>query len=84
MQSANRQAIESMAIFDDLPHGFSQSILSQLKPLFHLKGDFIAKQGEIGTEMFFLCKGTVHVYCTVEGIYVYIYIHICMYIYMNG
>jgi hypothetical protein len=54
-----------LLVYIGLPEGLILTVLSQLKPLFHVKNDIIARQGEVGNEMFFLQKGTIEVFCTV-------------------
>lgn len=57
----NREIIEKVAIFKGASEEMIRDLVVQLKPQVFTPGDFIFKAGEIGKNMYFICRGKVEV-----------------------
>jgi len=66
----NKDIIEKVPIFRGASEDLVQQIVMNLKPIVFTPGDFIFRQGEIGTSMFFISRGSVEV-VSVDGRTVY-------------
>ena len=56
---ANKSIVSTMTLFKDMDSVFISSIVINLRPFFALPGDVVAKEGEMGVEMYFLYDGMV-------------------------
>ena len=61
MEVVNREILEKVPLFQGGGPIFLQNLAMMLKPIVYGAGDYIIKKGEIGNEMFFICRGQVEV-----------------------
>jgi glucose-6-phosphate 1-dehydrogenase len=57
----NRDVLEKVPLFQGGGPVFLQNLAMMLKPVVHNAGDFIIKKGDMGSEMYFICRGQVEV-----------------------
>ena len=59
---ANHSLVNTIHFFQDVDNNFLTTIVTQLRPFFALPGDIVAKEGELGMEMYFLYDGMVELH----------------------
>ncbi len=57
----NRDILEKVALFKDADEGFIRAVVEELEALVFLPGDWIIRQGEFGSCMYFLSRGEVEI-----------------------
>jgi glucose-6-phosphate 1-dehydrogenase len=57
----NREVLEQVPLFHGSGPVFLQNLAMMLKPVVYSAGDFIFKKGDMGNEMYFICRGKVEV-----------------------
>lgn len=57
----NKEIIEKVPIFKGASQGFIRQIILHLTPMVFTPGDYVVIKGDIGTEMYFISKGSVEV-----------------------
>lgn len=62
VMEAHEDLIKKMKIFEDAEQSFIAAMVLQLRPQAQAPGEIIAREGEIGNEMWFLKKGVVELF----------------------
>ena len=61
VEVVSRDVLEKVPLFQGGGPIFLQNLAMMLKPIVYGAGDYIIKKGDIGNEMFFICRGQVEV-----------------------
>ena len=61
VEIVSRDVLEKVPLFQGGGPIFLQNLAMMLKPVVYSAGDFIIKKGDIGNEMYFICRGKVEV-----------------------
>jgi CRP-like cAMP-binding protein len=59
--SLYKKIIDQVPLFQNTEIGFTKLLALSIKPIIFLKSEYIVKKGDIGSEMFFINRGTVDV-----------------------
>jgi CRP-like cAMP-binding protein len=57
----NQDILGKVPIFQSSSPGFINALVLHLRPQTYIPGEFIVRQGDMGSEMFFISRGSVHV-----------------------
>ena len=57
----NREVLERVPLFEGVDSVFLSSLVMVLKPLVFSDGEDIIRKGDVGEEMYFICRGDVQV-----------------------
>jgi voltage-gated potassium channel len=69
-----KRIVEKLSLFKDFSKEFRDHLIELLKPQSFVGGEYIIRKGDVGNEMYFLCKGNVEV-CSGDGKTVYKVLH---------
>lgn len=59
-----RKVIEQVSIFKHTPTGFKKMLAAIMKPLYIMEGEYVIRVDDVGTDLFFMYRGSIEVhYC---------------------
>ncbi len=61
MEVINRDVLEKVPLFQGGDPVFLHNLAMMLKPVVYSPGEYIIRKGEMGSEMYFICRGQVEV-----------------------
>ncbi|XP_055341339.1 uncharacterized protein LOC129590239 isoform X2 [Paramacrobiotus metropolitanus] len=57
-----RKVIEQVSIFKNTPTGFKKMLATIMKPLYVMEGEYVIRQDDVGTDLFFMYRGSIEVH----------------------
>jgi glucose-6-phosphate 1-dehydrogenase len=61
VETINRNVLEKVSLFQQADAVFLHNLAMMLKPVVYSPGDFVIRKGDMGSEMYFICRGEVEV-----------------------
>lgn len=61
LEVINRDVLQSVPLFQDCEPVFLRNLAMMLRPVVHAPGDTVIRKGDMGSEMYFICRGEVEV-----------------------